>query len=103
MPLFVMSHRLLSLGLALGLCLGLPAQASAPQSTPVTAPAAAMPTVLRLAPGEAAPALDGHLDEPAWLRAPVYERFVQFLPADKQAARWRTSTSLAASSRVEVV
>ena len=94
MPLFVMSHRLLSLGLALGLCLGLPAQASAPQSTPVTAPAAAMPTVLRLAPGEAAPALDGHLDEPAWLRAPVYERFVQFLPADKQAARWRTSVQV---------
>jgi Domain of unknown function (DUF5916) len=28
--------------------------------------------------------LDGRLDEPAWQRAPVHERFVQYLPTDRQ-------------------
>jgi hypothetical protein len=28
--------------------------------------------------------LDGRLDEPAWQSAPLHERFVQYLPSDKQ-------------------
>ncbi len=52
------------------------------------------PTALRLAAGEAAPAIDGRLDDAAWQRAPVYERFAQFLPTDKQPARWRTTVQV---------
>ena len=74
------------LGLVLGLLLGLPA--------PAHALAPSSPTALRLAPGDAPPTIDGRLDDPAWQRAPVYDRFVQFLPADKQAARWRTTVQV---------
>lgn len=52
------------------------------------------PTALRLASGENAPTVDGRLDDAAWLRAPVYDRFVQFMPADKQPARWRTTVQV---------
>lgn len=48
------------------------------------------PTALRLAAAEAPPQIDGRLDDAAWLRAPAHERFVQFLPTDRQPARWRT-------------
>jgi len=81
-----MTFRLLGPGL---LALALPAWGNAPALSP-----SAHPTALRLAPGEAAPVIDGRLDDPAWQRAPVYERFVQFLPADKQPARWRTTVQV---------
>ena len=68
-----MRFRLLGLGL---LALALPAW---PQS------GLHQPTALRVAPGEAVPVIDGRLDDGAWLRAPVHERFAQFLPADKEA------------------
>ena len=42
------------------------------------------PAAVRLPAGATAPTIDGRLDDEAWQRAPVYERFVQFLPADKQ-------------------
>jgi len=48
------------------------------------------PRALRLAAGDAPPVIDGRLDDTAWQRAPVHERFVQFLPADKQPAATRT-------------
>ncbi|MFG6464338.1 DUF5916 domain-containing protein [Roseateles sp. DXS20W] len=73
-----MTFRLLGLGL---LALALPAWAH-------------NPTALRLAPDAATPQIDGRLDDDAWQRAPVYERFVQFLPADKQPARWRTTVQV---------
>ncbi|MGM9481585.1 carbohydrate binding family 9 domain-containing protein [Roseateles sp. NT4] len=82
-----MTFRLLGSGFALGLCtLALPAWANAPELQ--------HPTALRLAVGEAAPVIDGRLDDAAWQRAPVYERFAQFLPTDKQAARWRTTVQV---------
>lgn len=76
-----MTFRLLGLGLC---ALALPAWAQSP----------AHPTALRLAAGDAAPLIDGRLDDAAWLRAPVYERFAQFLPTDKQPARWRTTVQV---------
>jgi hypothetical protein len=81
-----MTSHLCGLGLALGLLLSLPVQA--------TSLATPHPTALRLAPGDAPPVIDGRLDDPAWQRAPVYDRFVQFLPADKQPARWRTTVQV---------
>jgi len=67
--------------LGLGLCaLALPACASPPSA-------------LRLA-GSNPPVIDGRLDDPAWQHAPVHDRFVQFLPADKQPARWRTTVQV---------
>lgn len=82
-----MIFRLLGSGMALGLCaLALPAWGNTPELQ--------HPTALRLAAGEATPVIDGQLDDAAWLRAPVYERFAQFLPADKQAARWRTTVQV---------
>jgi hypothetical protein len=81
-----MTSQLHGLGLALGLLLSLPVQA-----VPLAPPS---PTALRLAPGDAPPVIDGRLDDPAWQRAPVYDRFVQFLPADKQPARWRTTVQV---------
>jgi hypothetical protein len=73
-----MTFRLLGLGL---LALAWPAWAH-------------NPAALRLAPDAAAPLIDGRLDDLAWQRAPVYERFAQFLPADKQPARWRTTVQV---------
>lgn len=78
-----MTFRLLGSGL---LALALPAWGNAPELS--------HPTALRLAAGEAAPVIDGRLDDAAWQRAPVYERFAQFLPTDKQPARWRTTVQV---------
>ncbi|HEY8878559.1 MAG TPA: carbohydrate binding family 9 domain-containing protein [Roseateles sp.] len=78
-----MNFRLLGSGL---LALALPAWGNAPELT--------QPTALRLAAGEAAPVIDGRLDDPVWQRAPVYERFAQFLPTDKQPARSRTTVQV---------
>jgi len=75
-----MTFRLLGSGL---LALALPAWGNAPELQ--------HPTALRLASGEAQPVIDGRLDDAVWLRAPVYERFAQFLPADRRPARWRTT------------
>lgn len=77
-----MTFRLLGLGL---LALALPAW---PHDGPTH------PTTLRLSAGDTAPQIDGRLDDDAWRRAPVYDRFVQFLPADKQPARWRTTVQV---------
>jgi len=73
-----MTFRLLGLGL---LALALPAWAH-------------NPTAARLPADTPAPRIDGRLDDDAWRRAPVYERFVQFLPTDKQPARWRTTVQI---------
>jgi len=73
----------------LGLCLSLPAQATPSPEAPL-----ASPTALRLTRGDASPAIDGRLDDAVWQRTPIYDRFVQFLPADKQAARWRTTVQV---------
>ena len=82
-----MTFRLPGSGLALSLCaLALPAWGNAPEL--------AHPTALRLATGEVAPVIDGRLEDAAWQRAPVYERFAQFQPADKQVARWRTTVQV---------
>jgi hypothetical protein len=82
-----MTYRLLGPGLASSLCaLALHAWGHAPELP--------HPTALRLAPGESVPAIDGRLDDAAWLRAPAYERFVQFLPADKRPAAWRTTVQV---------
>lgn len=70
-----MTFRLLGLGL---LALALPAWAQPPAA-------------LRLGPADTAPHIDGRLDDDTWRRAPVHDRFVQFLPADRQPARWRTT------------
>ncbi|MDR7270306.1 hypothetical protein J2X20_002964 [Pelomonas saccharophila] len=78
-----MNFRLLGSGL---LALALPAWGNTPELT--------QPTALRLAAGEARPVIDGRLDDAAWQRTPVYERFAQFLPADKQPARWRTTVQI---------
>ena len=78
-----MTFRLFGPGL---LALALPAWGNAPELQ--------YPTALRLTAGEATPVIDGRLDDTAWRRAPVYERFVQFLPADKQPARWRTTVQV---------
>lgn len=78
-----MTFRYLGLGL---LALALPAWANSPSLL--------QPTVLRLAATAPAPAIDGRLDDAAWQHAPAYERFAQFLPADKQAARWRTTVQV---------
>jgi Domain of unknown function (DUF5916) len=42
--------------------------------------------------------LDGRLDEPVWQSAPVHERFVQYLPTDKQPppAGYRTTVQVVA-------
>ena len=79
-----MTFRLPGLGL---LALALPAWALDPGTLP-------HPTALRLAAGDAPPLIDGRLDDAAWQRAPVYDRFVQYLPVDKQPARWRTTVQV---------
>ena len=56
-------------------------------------PAAAI-EVLELSPGERI-TLDGRLDEPAWARAPVFDRFWELFPNDKVAARVRTEVRFA--------
>jgi hypothetical protein len=74
-----MTFRLLGLGM---LALALPAWA---HEAPLH------PRALRVA---AAPTLDGRLDDPAWLQAPVHDRFTQYLPVDRQPARWRTTVQV---------
>ncbi len=61
------------------------------------APALAQPRALILDPGERI-ALDGRLDESAWQRAPLHDRFVQYLPLDRQPppAGYRTTVQVLA-------
>ena len=80
------------LTLCLALLPGLPAAAWA--ASPFSS--SGNPQALRLAP-QTAIAIDGRLDEPAWQRAPQHGNFVQFLPEDKQPARWRTTVQILAS------
>jgi hypothetical protein len=49
--------------------------------------------------------LDGRLDEPAWRRAPLHERFVQFLPVDRQPppAGYRTTVQVLAERDALVI
>lgn len=82
---FAMTFRLLGAAL---LALALPAWA---HDSP------ARPTALRLAAGAAAPVIDGRLDDSAWQQAPIHDRFAQFLPVDKQPARWRTTVQVLVS------
>ncbi len=58
--------------------------------------AAAGITALRLqaADADAALQINGRLDEAAWLRAPIFDQFMQFQPHDQQAARWRTTVQV---------
>ena len=78
-----MTFRLFGPGL---LALALPAWGIAPEPS--------HPTALRLSAGDTPPTIDGRLDDAAWQRAPVYARFAQFLPTDKQPARWRTTVQV---------
>jgi hypothetical protein len=48
---------------------------------------------VRLLPGERI-VLDGRLDHPAWQRAPVFDRFFQFFPANGAAPPQRTSVQV---------
>lgn len=57
---------------------------------------------LRLPPDAAAPRIDGRLDEAVWQQAPVYDHFVQYLPEDRQPARWRTTVQIAVSDEALV-
>jgi hypothetical protein len=49
--------------------------------------------------------LDGRLDEPVWQSAPVHERFVQYLPTDKQPppAGYRTTVQVVAQADALVI
>jgi hypothetical protein len=64
----------------------------------------AQPRALTLDSGEKL-TLDGRLDEPAWQRAPVHERFVQYLPTDKQPppAGYRTTVQVLAQADALVI
>jgi hypothetical protein len=64
----------------------------------------AQPRALGLDAGEKL-TLDGRLDEPAWQRAPLHERFVQFLPTDKQPppAGYRTTVQVLAQDDALVI
>jgi hypothetical protein len=77
-----MRFRLLGMGM---LALALPAWGHTPPLHDLS-----QPSVLRLSTGQAPPRVDGRLDDAAWQQAPVYERFTQFLPVDRQPARWPT-------------
>jgi hypothetical protein len=59
---------------------------------------------VNLAPGERI-ALDGHLDEAAWQRAPQHDRFVQFLPLDRQPppTDYRTTVQVVAERDALVI
>jgi hypothetical protein len=67
-------------------------------------PARAQPRALTLGAGERI-TLDGRLDEPAWQRAPLHERFVQYLPLDRQPppAGYRTAVQVLAERDALVV
>jgi hypothetical protein len=64
----------------------------------------AQPRALALDSGDKL-TLDGRLDEPAWQRAPLHERFVQYLPTDKQPppAGYRTSVQVLAEDDALVI
>jgi hypothetical protein len=64
----------------------------------------AQPRALGLDAGETL-TLDGRLDEPAWQRAPLHERFVQYLPTDKQPppAGYRTTVQVLAQDNALVI
>ena len=66
--------------------------------------AMAQPRAHLLADGEQI-ALDGRLDEPAWQRAPLHDRFVQFLPLDRQPppAGYRTTVQVLAEADALVI
>lgn len=66
--------------------------------------ALAQPRAVSLAAGEHI-ALDGRLDEAVWQRAPLHDRFVQFLPLDKQPppAGYRTTVQVVAEVDALVV
>jgi len=59
---------------------------SAAQPTPAPVIIAARPRAVRLDAAEAAPRIDGRLDEAVWQRAPVHDAFVQYLPVDRKPA-----------------
>jgi hypothetical protein len=65
---------------------------------------AQQPSAIELDAGERI-ALDGRLDEPAWRRAPLHERFVQFLPVDRQPppAGYRTTLQVLAEHDALVI
>ncbi len=66
--------------------------------------ASAQPRALMLASGDML-TLDGRLDEPAWQRAPLHERFGQYLPTDRQPppAGYRTTVQVLAQDDALVV
>jgi len=66
--------------------------------------APAQPRALVLGAGERL-VLDGRLDETAWRAAPAHERFVQFLPTDRQPppAGYRTTVQVVAEDNALVV
>lgn len=70
----------------------------------LAASALAQPRAVTLDAGESI-ALDGRLDEAAWQRAPLHERFVQFLPLDRQPppAGYRTTVQVLAERDALVV
>ena len=51
-------------------------------------------TAWRLPANTPEPMIDGRLDDAVWREAPVYDRFVQFLPEDKRPAQWRTTVQV---------
>jgi hypothetical protein len=70
----------------------------------IAATALAQPQAVELAAQEVV-VLDGRLDEPAWQRAPLHERFVQFLPTDRQSppAGYRTTVQVVAQEHALVI
>jgi Domain of unknown function (DUF5916) len=64
----------------------------------------AQPRALALDAGDKL-TLDGRLDEPAWQRAPLHERFVQYLPTDRQPppAGYRTTVQVVAQADALVI
>lgn len=56
--------------------------------------AAAEPRALRLAATDPAPTIDGRLDDAAWARAPIHDRFVEFFPDHKKPSDWRTTVQI---------
>ncbi|MCV2419501.1 carbohydrate binding family 9 domain-containing protein [Paucibacter sp. DJ2R-2] len=55
---------------------------------------AANPQALRLSHDADTLRVDGKLDEAAWLRAPLFDQFVQYQPEDKKPAAWRTTVQI---------
>ncbi len=81
------------------------AMSASAQPVPTSQPMQpSQPKALALDAGEKL-VLDGRLDEPAWRRAPVHERFVQFLPTDRQPppAGYRTTVQIVAQADALVI